>query len=239
MELFALFLLAFGGAITPGPDILLVMRNALLFGFWQGFKVFSGIASGWIFYLAILYFGFGYILQGDIVQIVLSVAGACYLLYIAFMLAKSTTKLNLEENAQDEVCQNAPQIQLDKIQADKIQVKQMDSNLPHTKAAQPKDTYLKALLINLSNPKAMLFFSVIVAPFIQTNLAVSLFVLFCGLSSAFLSVLLLATFCRHIIQDRIFHIIDKVCAFLFVGFALLLLYHAYALLPNLSFAQSA
>lgn len=196
MELLALFLLAFGGAITPGPDILLVMRNALLFGFMQGLKVFSGIASGWVVYLGVLYFGFGYVLQGDIIQIALSVVGACYLLYIAFALArKSATHIDFQKT-------------------------------------QQKDTYLKALLINLSNPKAILFFSVIVAPFIQSNLAMSLFVLFCGLSSAFLVVIVLATFFRNLIQDRIFHIIDKVCAFLFVGFALLLLHHAYTILPN-------
>lgn len=66
MELLTLFLLAFVGAITPGPDILLVMRNTLHFGFIHGIKVFSGIASGWIVYLCVIYFGFSYILSGKI-----------------------------------------------------------------------------------------------------------------------------------------------------------------------------
>ncbi|TLD82834.1 LysE family translocator [Helicobacter trogontum] len=195
MSLLTLFLLAYVGAITPGPDILLVMRNTLLFGFIQGVKVFSGIASGWIVYLGVLYFGFGYFFNGKVTQIVLSVFGAVYLAYIAFMLfKKSATHIAVQDS---KVSKESP------------------------------DTYLKALIINLSNPKAILFFSVIVAPFIESNPLVSLSVLFCGLSSAFFSIILIATFFRNLICDKVFHIIDKVCSILFACFALLLLYHAY------------
>lgn len=193
MELLTLFLLAFGGAITPGPDILLVMRNTLHFGFIQGIKVFSGIASGWIVYLCVIYFGFSYILNGKIAQILLGLFGAFYLLYIAYMLfKKSATHIAL--------MQDKP------------------------------DSYLKAIIINLSNPKAILFFSVIVAPFIGDSPFASLFVLFCGLSSAFLFIILLVTFFRHLISDNMFHIIDKVCAILFICFAFLLFYHVYSIL---------
>ena len=200
MSLLTLFLLAFVGAITPGPDILLVMRNTLLFGFMQGVKILSGIASGWIVYLVVLYFGFGYLFNGKIAQIALSTLGAIYLAYIAFMLfKKSATHIDmLDSNPQD-------------------------SN----KLRDKPDTYLKALIINLSNPKAILFFSVIVAPFIESNPLISLSVLFCGLSSAFFSVILLATFFRNLICDRVFHIIDKICSILFACFAIFLLYHAY------------
>lgn len=195
MSLLTLFLLAFVGAITPGPDILLVMRNTLLFGFMQGVKILSGIASGWIVYLAVLYFGFGYLFNGKIAQIALSTLGAIYLAYIAFMLfKKSATHIDM-----------------------------LDSN----KLRDKPDTYLKALIINLSNPKAILFFSVIVAPFIESSPLISLSVLFCGLSSAFFSVILLATFFRNLICDRVFHIIDKICSILFACFSILLLYHAY------------
>ena len=98
MSLLTLFLLAFVGAITPGPDILLVMRNTLLFGFMQGVKILSGIASGWIVYLAVLYFGFGYLFNGKIAQIALSTLGAIYLAYIAFMLfKKSATHIDIPQ----------------------------------------------------------------------------------------------------------------------------------------------
>lgn len=208
MSLLTLFLLAFVGAITPGPDILLVMRNTLLFGFMQGVKILSGIATGWIVYLAVLYFGFGYLFNGKIAQIALSTLGAIYLAYIAFMLfKKSATHIDIPDS---------------NLQNNNSQVSQ-DSNTLKDKP----DTYLKALIINLSNPKAILFFSVIVAPFIESSPLVSLSVLFCGLSSAFFSVILLATFFRNLICDRVFHIIDKICSILFACFSILLLYHAY------------
>lgn len=192
MELLALFLLAFVGAITPGPDILLVTRNTLHFGFIQGMRVFSGIASGWIVYLCVIYFGFSYILSGKVAQILLGLFGMFYLLYIAYMLfKKSATHITL--------IQDKP------------------------------DSYLKAIIINLSNPKAILFFSVIVAPFIKTNPFTSLFVLFCGLSSAFIFVIILVTCFRHLIGDNMFHIVDKVCAILFICFAFLLFYHVYSI----------
>ena len=154
MSLFTLFLLAFVGAITPGPDFLLVMRNTLLFGCVQGVKILSGIASGWIIYLIVLYFGFGYFLSGKIAQILLSVIGAIYLMYIAFMLfKKSATNIYVLDSNDSEKLKDKP------------------------------DTYIKALLINLSNPKAILFFSVIVTPFIESNPLISLLVLFCGLEA--------------------------------------------------------
>ncbi len=198
MELSTLFLLAFIGAITPGPDMLLIMRNTLVFGCMQGIKVFSGIASGCIIYLCVIYFGFGYILSGEIAQIILSVFGALYLMYIALMLFKKSATHMTFKNAQ-----NAP------------------------------DTYIKALFVNLSNPKAILFFSVIITPFVQVNLLMSLFMLFCGLSSAFFVVILLATYFRHIICDKVFYIIDKICAALFICFSFLLFYHAYSIMLGL------
>ena len=48
-----LFMVAFIGAITPGPDILLVIRNTLYFGILQGLKIWSGIATGWFIFLSI------------------------------------------------------------------------------------------------------------------------------------------------------------------------------------------
>ena len=50
-----LFMVAFIGAITPGPDILLVIRNTLYFGILQGLKIWSGIATGWFIFLSIIF----------------------------------------------------------------------------------------------------------------------------------------------------------------------------------------
>ena len=186
---------AFIGAITPGPDILLVIRNTLYFGILQGLKIWSGIATGWFIFLSIIYFGFAHVLRGNLIQLILSIIGGAYLLYIAYLLCtKSTSKLELENHF------------------------------------ITPDGYLKALLVNISNPKAILFFSVIIAPFIQTQLLTSLSILFAGLSSAFLSIIVICAFFRNYINERVFYIIDKVCAVLFIIFSIMLFYHGYTIL---------
>lgn len=192
-----LFVLAFIGAITPGPDILLVLNNTLKFGFLYGLRVFIGIATGWILYLGIIYFGLGYLLQHAITQIVLSMFGGCYLLYLTFILLKT----------------QAP-------------------NMQDTQNTQKPDSYLKALSINLSNPKAILFFSIIVTPFINANPIKSLFVLFCGLTLGFLSVMFLAIFFRHSINAKFYIFLDRICAVLFALFALRLFFYGYEMIHH-------
>ncbi|RDU65335.1 LysE family translocator [Helicobacter didelphidarum] len=202
MDFCILFIVAFVGGITPGPDILLVMRNTLRFGGWQGIKVFCGIATGWIIFLSMIYFGFVYVFRSHFFQLLLSIVSGCYLIFVAYQLIKAKfTSIYIQ-----------------------------NKNKEH-------DTYFKALFINLTNPKAILFFSIMVAPFMQNKILSSLIVLFCGLSSAFLFVIFLATFFRHMINDKAFYYIDKLCALLFSFFAILLFYHAWEIYYNMSSNQ--
>lgn len=189
-----IFFIAFLGAITPGPDILLVLRTALKHGFWASFMTLCGIATGWLIYLAVLYFGFAHILKGDIAQIALGIFGGMYLFYLAFLLFRAKPN-NIDF-----------------------------SDLSHESRT---GGYLKGLIINLSNPKAIIFFSVIVAPYMEKNLALNLALLFLGLNSAFLSVMIVAHRFRHLITNRLFDIIDKLCAVVFVGFGIALFVMAF------------
>ncbi len=198
MTFVLLFLVGFSGAITPGPDILLVLRNTLLFGFWSGIRVLCGIATGWVVFLGIIYFGLAHFLSYWISQIILSIIGALYLLYIAYKIFRA-----------------APA---------KLQI--LDS---HTTLASKPDSYIKGLIVNLSNPKAILFFGVIVARFIDTNLVLSIIVLFASLMCAFLSVVFVATFFRKYITNKVFIWIDRVCIVLFSAFALSLVYNAFVI----------
>lgn len=186
-----IFFIAFLGAITPGPDILLVLQTTLKQGFFPAFKTLLGIATGWVIYIIILYFGFAHILQGDLAQIALGIFGGAYLLYLAFLLFRA---------------------------------KANNINFDSTKVAESsaESTYLKGLLINLSNPKAIIFFSAIIAPFMERNLALNLALLFLGLNTAFLSVMILATLARTLITNRLFDIIDKLCAVVFLCFGVAL-----------------
>lgn len=180
-----IFFIAFVGAITPGPDILLVLRETLKNGFFAGFKTLCGIATGWIIYISILYFGFAHLVSGDLAQFVLSLAGGIYLLYLSFLLFR-TKMSNIDFSPQD--------------------------------TPNSTNLYLKGLIINLSNPKAILFFTAIVAPYIDKSPALYFTLLFLGLNAGFLSVMSVAHFARRLITNRLFYIIDKVCAVVFLAF---------------------
>ncbi|MCI2236240.1 LysE family translocator [Helicobacter sp. CaF467b] len=94
--------------------------------------------------------------------------------------------------------------------------------------------YLKGLLINLSNPKAILFFATIISPFIQNNLEVSFIVLLSALSLTFFSVILVGTFFRRFITNTLFDKIDKICSIIFLCFGIWLLYSSFqTILPLL------
>lgn len=186
-------------AITPGPDILLTLRTALKHGFFASFRTLCGIATGWLIYLAVLYFGFAHILKGDLAQIALGIFGGIYLFYLAFLLFR--TKQN--------------------------DIDFSDSSHESNSRKSRTGGYLKGLIINLSNPKAIIFFSVIVAPFMEKNLALNLVLLFLGLNSAFLSVMIVASYFRHLITNKLFDIIDKLCAVVFVGFGIALFAMAF------------
>lgn len=186
-------------AITPGPDILLALRTALKHGFFASFRTLCGIATGWLIYLAVLYFGFAHILKGDLAQIALGIFGGIYLFYLAFLLFR--TKQN--------------------------DIDFSDSSYESNSRKSRTGGYLKGLIINLSNPKAIIFFSVIVAPFMEKNLALNLILLFLGLNSAFLSVMIVASYFRHLITNKLFDIIDKLCAVVFAGFGIALFAMAF------------
>ena len=194
-----IFFIAFLVAITPGPDILLTLRTALKHGFFASFRTLCGIATGWLIYLAVLYFGFAHILKGDLAQIALGIFGGIYLFYLAFLLFR--TKQN--------------------------DIDFSDSSYESNSRKSRTGGYLKGLIINLSNPKAIIFFSVIVAPFMEKNLALNLVLLFLGLNSAFLSVMIVVSYFRHLITNKLFDIIDKLCAVVFVGFGIALFAMAF------------
>lgn len=181
-----IFLIAFIGAITPGPDILLILQTTLRFGIKKALITLFGIASGWIFYLAILYFGFAHFFTSNFAQIILSIFGIVYLLYLSFLLCKN---------------------------------KDNDLDFKNSKVV---GGYKRGLLINLSNPKAILFFCVIVTPYMDKNILFNLTSLFLGLFSAFLSVIFIAAYFRRFITNKLFNVIDKICAFIFLIFVVIL-----------------
>ena len=186
-----LFFVCLIGAITPGPDIFLVIRNCLKFGFLTSIKILCGIATGWIIMFAIIYVGLAKFVQSNIIQAIIGAIGGIYLIYVAFHLIKS---------------------------------KECDIKTDEKSSA---DSYLKALIINISNPKAILFFIIILSPFIEKGLSISIAISFFGLLSGFLIIIAACCLFRSFISPYTFMIIDRICAVLFFIFALLLIYNAY------------
>lgn len=218
-----LFAIGFIGAITPGPDMLLVARNTILFGARRGFIVLGGIAFGWIFYLGIIYFGFTHLLSNPYSQLAISTLGGLYLAYISLKIFR-TPYDKKEANA---TLESSIKSSLDS--AKDTDIKSIDLKITpniDSKIVLP-DSFWRALVVNLSNPKAILFFGVVVTQFIDKDLALSIVVLYVSLVSAFVCVVVVSSYCRKFITYRIFFIIDKVSAVIFLGFALSLFYHGF------------
>ena len=83
LGLFGVFVVGFMGAITPGPDILFVLRTSLCVGARAAFAAFLGIASGWAVFLGALYLGLRYVLGNADAQRTLTFVGGVYLAYLA------------------------------------------------------------------------------------------------------------------------------------------------------------
>jgi len=87
------------------------------------------------------------------------------------------------------------------------------------------DIYKEALLLNLSNPKAMIFFAVVITPFMSKNVMLSLVSLYAGISAAFVTAAYFSS--KLDIEERIMNIVNKISSGLFLFFALSLFYTAY------------
>lgn len=191
----AVFIVGFIGAITPGPDILLILRNTISFGAKPAFIALGGIICGWLVYLGCVYFGFAHIMSTPIAQGLLSVFGALYLGYISYKILRAPAMSNSE----------------------------FAQILGANTQAKPAG-FFQALGVNLSNPKAILFFVVVVAPFAGSGFELGLFVLFCSLVSGFVGVILVGLYVRKWLNARVFLWIDRISSVLFIIFACSLFY---------------
>ncbi len=88
-----------------------------------------------------------------------------------------------------------------------------------------KNIYKEALLLNLSNPKAMIFFAVVVTPFLSKNIMLSLLTLFIGISTAF--ILASLTSSKIQLEEKILNIINKIAGIIFLFFAIKLFMVAF------------
>ena len=96
-----------------------------------------------------------------------------------------------------------------------------------------KDGFLQGLILNISNPKAILFFIFLVTPFVDENIKLGLVALWCSLFAAFVFVILSANIARSYINAKTFYVIDRICGVLFAIFAWLLCFECGEIVATL------
>jgi threonine/homoserine/homoserine lactone efflux protein len=121
-------------ALTPGPDVLLVVAIAAKEGFKKAVQLTLGLASGVIFHTLLIMLGISaLIIASPLALKVIAVFGACYLLYLAWLTWKH----------------------------------RQDRNQPNKPAKISGSYYWRGVIMNISNPKVLLFFLALFPKFAQ------------------------------------------------------------------------
>ncbi len=188
-----LFLIGFIAALTPGPDVILIIQTTLNHGSLKGLKTFSGIFTGNLIMISILSIGFASLGENVYFQTSVSLFGGFYLMYISYEIFK---------NRNGEVKARSPKV---------------------------SSFYLKGLYVNLSNPKAIIFFSAILVPFLgKSSLILNILSLLCGIVSAFLTAILLSDILReNLLTKRSATIINTISSIIFFVFSIELFFNFY------------
>ena len=187
-------------ALTPGPDVLLVVAIAAKEGFNKALHLTLGLASGVVFHTSLIIIGFSaIIIASPMAMKLIALFGAGYLLYLAWQTW-------LHRHVASEPSNN-PKIQ--------------------------GSYYWRGVVMNISNPKVLLFFLALFPQFAQLELPgyhwriavlglifmLVTIVVFGGLAY------LTAKSTQNIMQNPRFKLaMDYITVLIFVGLAGLLLY---------------
>ena len=132
---YSFFITAVLLALTPGPDVLLVVAVAAKEGFSKALQLTLGLASGVIFHTLLIMLGISaLIIASPLAMNVIAIFGACYLLYLAYL-----TWIHRSEQANE------------------------------TKASVKGSYYWRGVIMNISNPKVLLFFLALFPQFAQLD----------------------------------------------------------------------
>lgn len=182
--------------MLPGPDFVAVVRNTIARGKWAGFMTALGVSIGITFYAALSALGLSTLLNRiDWFELVVRSAGAAFLAYLGVRLLLT----------------HAPARHLE--------------NEPPKAPSGPSNPFMLGLLVNLTNPKAIIFFASIFGSAIrpQTPLWVLLAVIaIVGVSGLlwFSAVSLLTASTGWLIRlEDHQHWIERIAGIAFLGFS--------------------
>lgn len=139
MQILDFTLSAIALALLPGPDILFVMTNALENGWRKSISVILGMCTGNVIYTILTCFGFGKI-ASEYPEIL---NGTKYFAAVYLLYLGIMGIINAKK-------------------AEKNDIKT-------EKSKNGKELYLKGLIMNLINPKIMIFFLALFTPFLSGN----------------------------------------------------------------------
>lgn len=88
--LLALVAFAFGMAMTPGPNNIMLTASGVNFGFVRSIPHMTGVSLGFLVLVAACAAGLGFVfIAAPVLQLGLKVAGAAYMLYLAWKVANA------------------------------------------------------------------------------------------------------------------------------------------------------
>lgn len=97
---YGFFLATLALAISPGPDNLFVLTQSVARGSRIGIAIASGLISGCIVHTSLVALGFAvFIRDNEWLFYGLKIAGAVYLLYLAYQVFKSAARIELEKSS--------------------------------------------------------------------------------------------------------------------------------------------
>ena len=150
--------------LAPGPDILYLLTKSLADGARAGIILACGLVSGIIFHTTLVMVGVATLIKNsETALLLLKIFGAAYLLFLAFGAFKSA---------------RAGKKQLG-IRNEKLGIK------------RPLQLYKRGVLMNVLNPKVLLFFLAFLPQFVNLNAdGASLQILFLGVTFAVQAVII-------------------------------------------------
>ena len=147
------FIAALVVALAPGPDNLFVLAQSATHGAKAGFSVICGLCTGICVQTALLIVGVSALIAASPVAFfVLQCCGAAYLLYLAyksFQVRAGVVKLDADSGE----CHSGASPE-----GDAIESKSGEAVVGGEGAGLPfRRLYLRGIIMNLTNPKAVLF----------------------------------------------------------------------------------
>lgn len=199
--MWTIFIVQLVGLISPGPDFFYVSRKAMGDSRRNAILASIGISLGIGFWSLVVLFGLSFLNKAvPSFQNFLMVIGGAYLTYSGIKMVKITQNTKLEE--------------ITTTQANNSALKEI----------------VNGILINLSNPKVVVFFSSVLAGYVQnlSRLIDSLFVLSILMGSALCYFISLSILLSHkkvrMFYAKYNHYLDNFAGIIFILFGTRLIY---------------